>query len=103
MVPEVEDPKATQLVKARGLEQLSYRRVANPRMVPRAVVRAAFEEQEAILGKDPWSCGLTPPNPKNLETVQRDAHQQGLIRRIVPRDGLFADGDLGDAAGNEEI
>jgi hypothetical protein len=29
--------------------------------------------------------------------VQADAHQQGMIRRIMPLDELFADTDLGDA------
>jgi hypothetical protein len=47
--------------------------------------------------------GLTPQNRKNLETVQRFAHQRGLIQKIVPLDDLFADIDLGDAAGNEEV
>ncbi|MDB5602572.1 MAG: 4,5-dihydroxyphthalate decarboxylase [Xanthobacteraceae bacterium] len=94
----------TNLVKAfEASKQLAYKRVANPRMVPLAFVRTAFEEQEAILGKDPWSYGLTPQNRKNLETVQRYAHQQGLIKKIVPLDELFADTDLGDAAGHEEF
>jgi 4,5-dihydroxyphthalate decarboxylase len=94
----------TNLVKAfEASKQLAYRRVANPRMVPLAFVRTAFEEQEAILGKDPWSYGMTPQNRKNLETVQRYAHQQGLIKAIVPLDDLFADTDMGDAAGNEEV
>lgn len=91
----------TNLVKAfEASKQLAYKRVANPRMVPLAFVRTAVEEQEAILGKDPWSYGLTPQNRKNLETVQRYAHQQGLIKTIVPLDALFADTDLGDAAGS---
>jgi 4,5-dihydroxyphthalate decarboxylase len=94
----------TNLVKAfEASKQLAYRRVANPRMVPLAFVRTAVEEQEAILGKDPWSYGLTPLNRRNLETVQRYAHQQGLIKTIVPLDALFADTDLGDAAGSEEF
>jgi 4,5-dihydroxyphthalate decarboxylase len=91
----------TNLVKAfEASKQLAYKRVANPRMVPLAFVRTAVEEQEAILGKDPWSYGLTPQKRKNLETVQRYAHQQGLIKTIVPLDALFADTDLGDAAGS---
>jgi len=95
---------ATNLVKAfEASKQLAYKRVANPRMAPLAFVRTAVEEQEAILGKDPWSYGLTPQNRKNLETVQRYAHQQGLIKNIVPLDALFADTDLGDAAGSEEF
>ena len=95
---------ATNLVKAfEASKQLAYKRVANPRMAPLAFVRTAVEEQEAILGKDPWSYGLTPQNRKNLETVQRYAYQQGLIKNIVPLDALFADTDLGDAAGSEEF
>jgi 4,5-dihydroxyphthalate decarboxylase len=96
----------TNLVKAfEKSKQLAYKRLANPRMVPLAFVRAAVEEQEAILGKDPWSYGLTPANRNNLETVQRYCHQQGLIGRTVPLDALFADTDLGDAvgSGSEEV
>jgi 4,5-dihydroxyphthalate decarboxylase len=90
----------TNLVKAfEKAKQLAYRRLANPRMVPLAWVRTAVEDQEAILGRDPWSYGLTPANRNNLQTVQRYCHQQGLIKTISPLDSLFADTDLGDAVG----
>ena len=36
-------------------------------------------------------------NRKNLETVLRYTHQQGMIRKLMPLDELFADTDLGDA------
>ena len=91
---------ATNLVKAfEEAKQLAYRRLANPRMVPLAFVRTAFEEQEAMLGKDPWSYGLTPANRTNLQTVQRYCRQQGLVGAMAPLDELFADTDLGDALG----
>ena len=91
---------ATNLVKAfEQAKQLAYRRLANPRMVPLAFVRAAVEEQEVALGKDPWSYGLTLANRKNLQTVQRYCRQQGLIDTIAPLDELFLDTDLGDAVG----
>lgn len=94
----------TNLVKAfEASKQLAYKRLANPRMVPLAFVRTAFEEQQELLGKDPWSYGLTPQNRKNLETVQRYAQQQGLIKNIMPLDDLFADTDLGDITGHEEV
>lgn len=94
----------TNLVKAfEQAKQLAYRRVANPRMVPLAWVRTAVEEQEKILGRDPWAYGLTPANRKNLEMVHRYCHQQGLIGKQMPLDELFADTDLGDAAGAEEF
>jgi 4,5-dihydroxyphthalate decarboxylase len=91
---------ATNLTKAfETAKQLAYRRVANPRMVPLAFVRTAVEEQERIFGKDPWSYGLTAANRKNLETVLRYTHQQGMIRRIMPLEEIFADTDLGDIVG----
>jgi 4,5-dihydroxyphthalate decarboxylase len=95
---------ATNLVKAfEQSKQMAYRRVQNPRMVPLAWVRTAVEEQEATLGRDPWEYGLTPANRKNLETIQRYVHQQGMIRKMRPLDDLFEDTDLGDAAGSEEF
>jgi 4,5-dihydroxyphthalate decarboxylase len=56
-----------------------------------------------VLGTDPWAYGLTPANRKNLETVLRYTHQQGMISRTLPLDALFADTDLGDAGGPDGI
>jgi 4,5-dihydroxyphthalate decarboxylase len=95
---------ATNLVKAfEEAKNIAYRRIANPRMVPIAWVRTALEEQEEVLGTDPWAYGLTQANRKNLETVQRYTHQQGMISRVRPLDELFADTDLGDAGGPDGI
>jgi 4,5-dihydroxyphthalate decarboxylase len=95
---------ATNLVKAfEEAKNIAYRRIANPRMVPIAWVRTALEEQEEVLGTDPWAYGLTPANRKNLETVQRYTYQQGMIGAIRPLDQLFADTDLGDAGGPDGI
>jgi 4,5-dihydroxyphthalate decarboxylase len=94
---------AINLVKAFDqAKALAYRRIANPRMVPLAWIRTAWEEQQDILGADPWAYGLTDANRKNLQTVQRYCQQQGLISRITPLDELFADTDLGDASGGAE-
>jgi 4,5-dihydroxyphthalate decarboxylase len=94
---------ATNLVKAFDeAKALAYRRVANPRVVPLAWIRAAWEEQQEVLGGDPWAYGLDDANRKNLQTVQRYCHQQGLIARVLPLNELFADTDLGDAGGGAE-
>ena len=82
---------------------MAYRRVQNPRMVPLAWVRTAVEEQEQLLGRDPWEYGLTPANRKNLETIQRYVHQQGMISKERKLEELFEDTDLGDAVGLEEF
>jgi 4,5-dihydroxyphthalate decarboxylase len=94
---------ATNLVKAFDeAKALAYRRVANPRVVPLAWIRTAWEEQQEVLGGDPWAYGQNDANRKNLQTVQRYCHQQGLIGRMLPLDELFADTDLGDAGGGAE-
>jgi len=94
---------ATNLVKAfEQSKQLAYKRSANPRMVPLAWMRTYFEEERRTLGPDPWAYGLGQANRKNLETIQRYTHQQGLIAKTLPLEELFLDIDLGDAAGAEE-
>jgi len=94
---------ATNLVKAfEQAKQLAYKRVANPRMTPLAWVRTAFEEEREVLGPDPWAYGLGEANRKNLETIVRYTHQQGLIGRPMPLEELFVDTDLGDSSGAED-
>jgi 4,5-dihydroxyphthalate decarboxylase len=94
----------TNLVKAfEASKQLAYQRVKNPRMVPLAWVRTAVEEQQDILGPDPWQYGLTDANRKNLETIQRYVHQQGMVSKPRALEELFDDTDLGDSAGLEEV
>jgi 4,5-dihydroxyphthalate decarboxylase len=95
---------ATNLTKAfEEAKALAYRRTANPRVVPLAWVRTAWEEQLEVLGSDPWAYGLGEVNRKNLETVLRYCHQQGLIKEMMKLDDLFADTDLGDAGGPDNI
>ena len=80
----------TELVKAfEQAKQAAYRRVANPRMVPLAWMRTAWEEERAVLGPDPWLYGLGDANRKNLETAMRYTHAQGLTGRLAPLDEVF--------------
>lgn len=68
---------------------IAIKRLFNPRVVPLAWYQNAWEEQEEVLGKDPWQYGMTPLNVKNLETVVGYSHEQGLIKRRIPLDELF--------------
>lgn len=74
-------------------KEIAYRRVENPRVVPLAWFSSALEEQNQILGKDPWQYGLGEVNLRNVETAQRYTHQQGLTGREIPIPELFADTD----------
>jgi len=94
---------AINLVKAfEEAKQIAYRRVANPRMIPLAWVRTAWEKERKLLGPDPWAYGLDEANRKNLKTIIRYCRQQGLIGREMPLEELFVDTDLGDSEGSGE-
>ena len=95
---------ATNLAKAfEEAKNIAYRRIANPRMVPIAWVRTAWEEQEEVLGRDPWAYGLNPANRKTLATVLRYTFEQGMISCMPALEALFEDTDLGDAGGSDGI
>jgi 4,5-dihydroxyphthalate decarboxylase len=51
---------------------------------------AEFEQTVRLMGKDYWSYGVTPENRKVLETFMRYHHRQGLSKRLVSVDELFA-------------
>jgi 4,5-dihydroxyphthalate decarboxylase len=68
---------------------LAMKRMENPRIVPLAWYREGWEEQEHILGADPWEYGLTERNAKNFERLVTYSHEQGLIKRRLPLDELF--------------
>lgn len=80
---------------------LAMRRLENPRIVPLAWYREAWEEQQEILGADPWEYGLTPQNRRTLETLVGYSHEQGLISRAIPLEELFVNVSQGRKRGDE--
>jgi 4,5-dihydroxyphthalate decarboxylase len=81
---------AINLYKAfNSAKALAMARMANPRIVPLAWYRESWEEQEAILGKDPWEYGLTERNVNNFEWLTTYSLEQGLSKRRLPLDELF--------------
>ena len=80
---------------------IAMKRMANPRIVPLAWYRAAWEEQERVLGPDPWEYGLTDKNRKNLETLVGYSHEQGLIKKRPTLEQLFLNVDQGYKRGGE--
>ena len=63
---------------------LAMKRMRNPRIVPLAWYQEAWEEQQQVLGDDPWQYGLGDQNRKNLETLIGYSHAHGLISRHIP-------------------
>tara|TARA_B100000315_G_scaffold238574_2_gene256488 strand:+ start:965 stop:1918 length:954 start_codon:yes stop_codon:yes gene_type:complete len=74
-------------------KKIAYRRLTNPRIVPLAWYRTQWEEEQEILGDDPWAYGLTEANRKNIETLIGYVHQQGLTDRRMSIEELFAAGE----------
>jgi 4,5-dihydroxyphthalate decarboxylase len=80
---------------------IAMRRMENPRIVPLAWYRDAWEKQEALLGPDPWEYGLSEKNRHNLETLIGYSHEQGLIKRRPSLDELFLSVSTGRKRGEE--
>jgi 4,5-dihydroxyphthalate decarboxylase len=80
---------------------IAMKRMANPRIVPLAWYRAAWEEQERVLGPDPWEYGLGDKNRKILETLVGYSHEQGLIKQRPTLEQLFLNVDQGRKRGGE--
>jgi 4,5-dihydroxyphthalate decarboxylase len=70
-------------------KKAAYTRMENPRIVPLAWFRHFLEEQDEILGADPWVYGLGNSNRKNLETLMQYSQEQGLLGRKMVLDELF--------------
>lgn len=82
---------------------IAMTRMENPRIAPLAWYREAWEEQQEILGPDPWENGLTPRNCNTLETLVGYSHEQGLAPRRMPLDELFLDVSEGRKRGGFRI
>jgi 4,5-dihydroxyphthalate decarboxylase len=80
---------------------IAMKRMANPRIVPLAWYRVAWEEQERVIGPDPWEYGLTDKNRKVLETLVGYSHEQGLIKKQPTLEQLFLNVDQGRKRGGE--
>jgi 4,5-dihydroxyphthalate decarboxylase len=80
---------------------IAMARMANPRIVPLAWYREAWEEQEQILGPDPWEYGLGARNRHTIETLAGYSHEQGLTGRRLTADDLFVSVFQGRKRGDE--
>lgn len=70
-------------------KQAAFARMENVRLVSLAWFGAQWEEERALFGPDAWPNGLIPINRQAIETAQRYAFEQGLIRSLRSVDELF--------------
>lgn len=81
----------------------AMRRMENPRIVPLAWYRSAWEEQAKVLGKDPWEYGVTDSNVRNLNALTGYSHEQGLTSRRIDASELFLPVSQGRKRGEDNI
>jgi 4,5-dihydroxyphthalate decarboxylase len=84
-------------------KSIGMKRMVNPRIVPLAWYREAWEEEHSILGDDPWRYGMTEQNQRTLELIALYAYEQGLIKRKLPLDEVFLDVSEGRKRGGLRI
>ncbi len=80
---------------------IAMRRMVNPRIVPLAWYREAWEEQEDLLGPDPWEYGLGDRNRRNFETMVQFSFEAGCIREQMNIDDMFTSTGQGRKRGKE--
>ncbi len=81
---------------------MAMKKMVNPRIVPLAWYREAWEEQEQLLGSDPWEYGLGEQNRKSLENMINYSHEQALMKNKMSVDDLFLSVDQGRKRGVEK-
>ena len=70
-------------------KQLAFQHLINPRIVPLAFYRSAWEEQQELLGPDPWEYGMSERNQKNYGSLVRYVHEQLLTGPTQSLHDLF--------------
>ena len=68
---------------------IAMQRMANPLVAPLAWYEEQWEEQQNILGPDPWEYGLTAANRHNFGKLVEYAHKDGVIAQALPVDDFF--------------
>ena len=70
-------------------KQLAFQKLINPRIVPLAFYRSAWEEERELLGPDPWEYGMSERNQKNYGSLVRYVHEQLLTGPVQSLHDLF--------------
>jgi 4,5-dihydroxyphthalate decarboxylase len=70
-------------------KQLAYNRLGNVRVIPQAWFGAAWEEERALLGTDPWAYGWTGANRATIDTAIRYTSELGLISKSIAIEQAF--------------
>jgi 4,5-dihydroxyphthalate decarboxylase len=70
-------------------KKIALQHLRNPRILPLAFFMNSMEEQNRLLGRDPWQYGLNGINRNNVATALRYTHEQGLTGKQHSVDDMF--------------
>ena len=82
-------------------KRIAMKRMENPRIVPLVWYREAWEEQEEIVGDDPWEYGPTDRNLHNIDVLAGYCQADGLSKKKFSFDDLFSPVFQGRKRGDE--
>ncbi len=82
-------------------KRIAMKRMENPRIVPLVWYREAWEEQEEIVGSDPWEYGPSERNVHNIDVLAGYCKADGLSKKKFSFDDLFAPVFQGRKRGDE--
>jgi 4,5-dihydroxyphthalate decarboxylase len=77
----------------------AWKRMEDPRLISLAWVRELIEEQQSILGADPWPIGLDA-NRAVLQKLMDYSVDQGLIKAAIKIEDLFYPSTLDENPGH---
>jgi len=70
-------------------KKVALQHLRNPRILPLAFYMNSMEEQNRLLGRDPWQYGLNAINRNNVATALRYTHEQGLTAKPHSVEEMF--------------
>jgi len=70
-------------------KRIALQHLRNPRILPLAFYMNSLEEQNQLLGRDPWQYGLNDINRNNVGTALKYTYEQGLMAKPHSLEEMF--------------
>jgi 4,5-dihydroxyphthalate decarboxylase len=70
-------------------KKIALQHLRNPRILPLAFYMNSMEEQNRLLGRDPWQYGLNDINRNNVATALKYTYEQGLMAKPHSVEEMF--------------
>ncbi len=75
-------------------KDLAFKKMINPRRTSLAWIQDLYEEQQRVMGNNPWPYDLGPSNRKHLELMVKWGVEHGLMPKSIKVEEFFAPNSL---------